>query len=598
MAAPAVGIDLGTTYSCIGVWKQDMDFVEIIDLGKGERTMPSIVSFQGDKVIYGYDALPLLSKNPQNTVSQVKRIMGRTFEDEVVQNYIKRSNVKITKNSSTGRPQFEVQYQNQTQKYSPEQISAMILSRLKAMAEESLGCKVVEAVITVPAYFGHSQRESTKLAGEIADLKVLKLINEPTSAAVAYGLDDPENATSGDISLIFDLGGGTFDVSVMNMEEEAFEVLSTSGHLQLGGEDFTYNMIDQVTEDLKKKIGDLSQHWETINGLYIMCERAKKALSLETNFHTTINIGQQSFPFEFTREQFEKQNIDAFRQCITLVERALDEAKKTKQHVQNVVLIGGSTRIPRVKQLLEQFFGSHKIENSINPDEAVARGAAIHAAVLSHSETVPHGMPILLDITPLSLGVEVIGGRMSVVVPKNTSVPCSITRPDYTTTSDNQKTIRFQVYQGEREMTSENQKLGEFILTGIKDAEKGVPKVDVTFEIDESGLMKVSAVDQDTNSENHVEITSDAYRLSDAEIQSMIDDAKRMEISDKKERRRVEAYLSLQDTIDTKFKEIQENGSQNSAFMRLVVDTKNWLIRHENATQQEFSDRRQAILNF
>eukprot|EP01025_Chloroclados_australasicus_P011499 TRINITY_DN149_c0_g1_i1.p1 TRINITY_DN149_c0_g1~~TRINITY_DN149_c0_g1_i1.p1 ORF type:complete len:635 (-),score=58.90 TRINITY_DN149_c0_g1_i1:194-1987(-) len=597
MAAPAVGIDLGTTYSCIGVWKQDMDFVEIIDLGKGERTMPSIVSFQGDKVIYGYDALPLLSKNPQNTVSQVKRIMGRTFEDEVVQNYIKRSNVKITKNSSTGRPQFEVQYQNQTQKYSPEQISAMILSRLKAMAEESLGCKVVEAVITVPAYFGHSQRESTKLAGEIADLKVLKLINEPTSAAVAYGLDDPENATSGDISLIFDLGGGTFDVSVMNMEEEAFEVLSTSGHLQLGGEDFTYNMIDQVTEDLKKKIGDLSQHWETINGLYIMCERAKKALSLETNFHTTINIGQQSFPFEFTREQFEKQNIDAFRQCITLVERALDEAKKTKQHVQNVVLIGGSTRIPRVKQLLEQYFGSHKIENSINPDEAVARGAAIHAAVLSHSETVPLGVPILLDITPLSLGVRKTGGRMSIIVPKNTKIPCSITKC-YTTTADNQERIGFPVYQGERELTAGNQKIGKLRLSGIKNAEKRVPKIEVTFEIDESGILKVKAIDKDTKSQNQITITSDTYRLSDAEIQSMIDDAKRMQILDKKERRRVEAYLSLQDAINIKSKEIQENGSQNSSFMRLVVETKNWLIKHENATQQEFVDKRQAILNF
>eukprot|EP01025_Chloroclados_australasicus_P011501 TRINITY_DN149_c0_g1_i4.p1 TRINITY_DN149_c0_g1~~TRINITY_DN149_c0_g1_i4.p1 ORF type:complete len:635 (-),score=67.12 TRINITY_DN149_c0_g1_i4:194-1987(-) len=597
MAAPAVGIDLGTTYSCIGVWKQDMDFVEIIDLGKGERTMPSIVSFQGDKVIYGYDALPLLSKNPQNTVSQVKRIMGRTFEDEVVQNYIKRSNVKITKNSSTGRPQFEVQYQNQTQKYSPEQISAMILSRLKAMAEESLGCKVVEAVITVPAYFGHSQRESTKLAGEIAGLKVLKLINEPTSAAVAYGLDDPENATSGDISLIFDLGGGTFDVSVMNMEEEAFEVLSTSGHLQLGGEDFTYNMIDQVTEDLKKKIGDLSQHQETVNGLYMVCERAKKSLSLETRYRTTLNIGQQVLPFEFTREGFENQNIEAFKKCVTLVEKALQEAKKTKQHVQNVVLIGGSTRIPRVKQLLEQYFGSHKIENSINPDEAVARGAAIHAAVLSHSETVPLGVPILLDITPLSLGVRKTGGRMSIIVPKNTKIPCSITKC-YTTTADNQERIGFPVYQGERELTAGNQKIGKLRLSGIKNAEKRVPKIEVTFEIDESGILKVKAIDKDTKSQNQITITSDTYRLSDAEIQSMIDDAKRMQILDKKERRRVEAYLSLQDAINIKSKEIQENGSQNSSFMRLVVETKNWLIKHENATQQEFVDKRQAILNF
>eukprot|EP01024_Parvocaulis_polyphysoides_P014430 TRINITY_DN15973_c0_g1_i11.p1 TRINITY_DN15973_c0_g1~~TRINITY_DN15973_c0_g1_i11.p1 ORF type:complete len:597 (+),score=111.29 TRINITY_DN15973_c0_g1_i11:153-1943(+) len=593
MSSPAIGIDLGTTYSCVGVWQFEHGRVKILDTGRGGRTMASCVSFIGNQRIIGEEALAQMTTNPENTIVQVKRLMGRKYNDEVVQAYKRKFKVKISEHIATGKPQFEVMYQGQKKTFLPEEVSAMILGRLKTVAEEFLGCKISQAVITVPAYFNAVQRQATNDAGKIAGLNVLRLINEPTSAAVAYGLDEADRY--GQTAVIFDLGGGTFDVSIMDMQEDSLDVLGTNGDTELGGEDFSAKLVDRVTKDFKSRIhGDVSNYQRELNALYLTCERAKRHLTSEPRYSIPINTGQQNFKFEFTREDFEKENIDAFQRCINLVDEALKDAKVSKRKVNSVVLVGGSSVIPKIRHMLADYFGgSEKLVSDINADEAVAYGAAIQAAVLSNNECRPYDLPVLLDITPLSLGVSVIGGRMSFVVRKNTKTPCKITRDHYSTVYDNQEVIRFDVYQGEREMVAENQWLGGFILKNIRIAEKGVPQVSVTFDIDESGMMKVSAFDQDTGGQSEIQIDYEKYKLSTDEIHAMEAEAKKMETFDKQERARIEARLSLEDALYDKKKEKSVAVSLRSR----VEEIERWLQNHQNASRSEFVKQKDILMN-
>jgi len=544
----AIGIDLGTTYSCVGVYINNE--LQIIPNDQGNRITPSYVAFTEGERLIGDAAKNQVGMNPHNTVFDAKRLIGRGIRDPEVTSDMKLWPFRVvTKPGSTDeKPYIQVNYKGEDMIFSAEEISSMVLVKMKEIAESYLGKKVKKAVVTVPAYFNDAQRQATKNAGAIAGLDVLRIINEPTAAAIAYGLDKKGERTI----LVFDLGGGTFDVSVLSIENGMFTVLATAGDTHLGGEDFDNNLVNYIRNELKRKHKnvDIGTSARAMSRLRSACERAKRTLSSQTTADINIECLFEDIDVNMTisRAKFEELNDTLFKKCIETVNKALKDAKVEKADIEDIVLVGGSTRIPKIQDMLIAMFKGKPLNKSINPDEAVAAGAAVQASILTGNRSEKMQMVLLLDVVPLSMGIETVGGVMSTVIKRNTTIPSRKTSI-FTTEHDNQTSVVFPVYEGERPMTKDNHLLGEFELTGIAPAKRGVPQLECTFEIDANGLLTVTAEDKATQRKANIVITNDRGRLSKEEIDEMIAQSYRFADDDKKNRERVEAKNKLEDYI-------------------------------------------------
>lgn len=592
-----VGIDLGTTYSCVGVFKNGR--VEIIANDQGNRITPSYVAFtaQGERLI-GDAAKNQLTTNPENTVFDVKRIIGRTFDEKTVEKDIQHWPFKVV--SKNNKPVIVVNVNNEEKHFAPEEISAMVLGKMKEIAEAYLGKKVTHAVVTVPAYFNDAQRQATKDAGVIAGLNVLRIINEPTAAAIAYGMDKKDGEKN---ILVFDLGGGTFDVSLLTIDNGVFEVVATNGDTHLGGEDFDQRVIEYFTKLYKKKKGkDITKDNRAVQKLRREVEKAKRALS---NAHSA-RIEIESF-FEgddfsetLTRARFEELNMDLFRSTLKPVQKVLEDADLKKEDIHEIVLVGGSTRIPKVQQLVKEFFNGKEPSRGINPDEAVAFGAAVQGGVLSGDQDT--GNLVLLDVCPLTLGIETVGGVMTKLIPRNTVIPTKKSQV-FSTAADNQPTVTIQVYEGERPMTKDNHFLGKFDLTGIPPAPRGVPQIEVTFEIDVNGILKVSAEDKGTGKKNNIVINKDQSRLNPEEIEKMIKDAEKFADEDKKVKERVEAKNELESlaySVKTQLNDKEKLADKLSAADKETAgkaaqDAIDWLEKNQQADTEALKKRKKEL---